>query len=59
MHPPAGSNAIIVFLAKPTLGYLMFSTVSGAIILVMSAIIYHRATRRHKYPLYWHALPKP
>lgn len=53
VHPPAGSNAIIVFLTKPTLGYLMFSTVSGTILLVISAIIYHRTTRRHKYPLYW------
>ncbi|MFH1499811.1 MAG: HPP family protein [Verrucomicrobiota bacterium] len=53
VHPPAGSNAIIVFLAKPTLGYLMFSTLSGAVLLVVCAIIYHRTTRRHKYPLYW------
>lgn len=59
VHPPAGSNAIIVFLAKPSLGVLVFSTLAGAVLLIASAVLYHRATRRHKYPLYWHAFPKP
>lgn len=59
VHPPAGSNAIIVFLAKPSLGVLLFSTLAGTALLIASAVLYHRATRRHKYPLYWHAHPKP
>jgi CBS-domain-containing membrane protein len=57
VHPPAGSNAIIVFLAKPSWGLLVFSTVTGTVVLVAIAVIYHRTTRRHKYPRYWHALP--
>jgi CBS-domain-containing membrane protein len=57
VHPPAGSNAIIVFLAKPAWGLLVASTLAGTITLVAIAVAYHRTTRRHKYPLYWHRLP--
>lgn len=53
VHPPAGSNAIIVFLSKPAWGLLVSSTLAGTITLVAIAVAYHRTTRRHKYPLYW------
>ena len=53
VHPPAGSNAIIVFLAKPTCGFLVSSTLAGTLMLVAVACVYHRTTRRHKYPRYW------
>jgi CBS-domain-containing membrane protein len=53
VHPPAGSNAIIIFLAKPSWSLLLFSTLSGTVLLVALAFFYHRATRRHRYPIYW------
>ncbi|MDR7270520.1 CBS-domain-containing membrane protein [Pelomonas saccharophila] len=53
MHPPAGSNPIIVFLAAPHWGFLFFPTLAGAITMVVVAVIYHRATRR-VYPTYWY-----
>jgi CBS-domain-containing membrane protein len=59
VHPPAGSNAIIVFLAKPAWGLLLFSTVAGTLLLIAVAIVYHRATGRHKYPLYWRGAAAP
>lgn len=58
VHPPAGSNAIIVFLAKPSWGFLVLSTLGGTLVLIAIAVLYHRAVRRHPYPLYWHRLPK-
>lgn len=58
VHPPAGSNAIIVFLVKPSWGFLVSSTLGGTLMLVAIAVIYHRTTRRHKYPLYWHNVPR-
>ncbi len=58
VHPPAGSNAIIVFLAKPSWEFLVTSTLGGTIMLVVMATVYHRTTRRHKYPRYWHAIPQ-
>jgi CBS-domain-containing membrane protein len=57
VHPPAGSNAIIVFLAKPSWGLLISSTLGGTLALIAIAVVYHRTTRRHKYPLYWHRRP--
>lgn len=53
VHPPAGSNAIIVFLAKPAWAPLVGSTLAGTVALVAMAVVYHRAIRRHKYPLSW------
>jgi CBS-domain-containing membrane protein len=53
MHPPAGSNPVIVFLTVPKLGFLFFPTLSGALAMVAVAVLYHRACRR-EYPLYWY-----
>lgn len=58
LHPPAGSNAIIVFLAKPGWTVLVGSTLAGTIALVAIAWLYHRTTGRHRYPLYWYR-PSP
>lgn len=52
MHPPAGSNPIIVFLAAPKWSFLLFPTLFGAVAMVVVALLYHRATRR-VYPVYW------
>lgn len=53
MHPPAGSNPIIVFLAAPKLGFLLFPTLFGALAMVGVAVLYHRACKR-TYPAYWY-----
>lgn len=58
VHPPAGSNAIIVFLAKPSWSLLLFSTLAGTVLLILIAIVYHRTTRRHRYPRYWRVAPR-
>ncbi|MBI3346868.1 MAG: HPP family protein [Burkholderiales bacterium] len=52
MHPPAGSNPVIVFLAAPKWGFLLFPTLVGALAMVAVAVLYHRACRR-PYPAYW------
>jgi CBS-domain-containing membrane protein len=53
VHPPAGSNPVIVFLAQPTWSFLLFPTLSGALILVAVALAYNNATRDARYPKYW------
>ena len=55
VHPPAASNAIVVFLAKPTWWTCLGSTLAGTTLLIAIAVIYHRATGRHRYPLQWRA----
>ncbi|MFT7775902.1 HPP family protein [Roseateles sp.] len=53
VHPPAGSNPVIVFLAAPKWSFLFFPTLFGAMTMVAVAMLYHRATRR-TYPAYWY-----
>lgn len=53
VHPPAGSNPVIVFLTQPTWGFLLFPTLFGALVLVLVALVYNNATRDAKYPKYW------
>lgn len=52
VHPPAGSNPIIVFFAMPHWDFLLFPTLFGALAMVLVGLIYHRTCRR-QYPLYW------
>lgn len=56
LHPPAGSNPIIVFLALPGWDFLLFPTLSGALVLVAVGVLYHRACAL-AYPLYWLGRP--
>ena len=53
VHPPAGSNPVIIFLAQPGWGFLLFPTLAGALILLLVALLYNNATRSGRYPRYW------
>jgi CBS-domain-containing membrane protein len=53
VHPPAGSNPVIVFLAHPGWSFLVFPTLAGALIIVAVALVYNNATRPGRYPSYW------
>lgn len=53
LHPPAASNPLIVFLAKPAWWFLLFPTASGAIMIILFGLIYMNLVRHEKYPAYW------
>lgn len=53
VHPPAGSNPVIVFLAQPAWSFLLFPTLAGALLLVLVALFYNNLTRPTNYPKYW------
>ena len=53
VHPPAGSNPVIVFLSQPAWAFLWFPTLFGAVAVVAVALIYNNATRDARYPKYW------
>jgi CBS-domain-containing membrane protein len=53
VHPPAGSNPVIVFLMQPAWSFALFPTLTGAVILVLVALIYQNVTREAKWPKYW------
>jgi CBS-domain-containing membrane protein len=53
VHPPAGSNPVIVFLTQPAWSFLLFPTLVGALVVVAVALFYNNATRTARYPKYW------
>lgn len=58
VHPPAGSNPVIVWLLAGShtgLGwdFLLFPTLFGAIAITIVALIYNNVTREGSYPKYW------
>lgn len=53
VHPPAGSNPVIIFLAQPGWSFLLFPTLIGATLLVLVALFYNNVTRSGRYPKYW------
>jgi len=53
VHPPAGSNPVIVFLSHPGWGFLVFPVLAGAVLLTLVALLFHTAVRKRSYPVYW------
>ena len=53
VHPPAGSNPVIVFLSQSGWGFLLFPTLIGASILVLVGLLFLNSTREARYPKYW------
>lgn len=43
-HPPAGANPLVVFALDPELEFLLTPVLSGAVLLVAIATLYHKAT---------------
>lgn len=53
VHPPAGSNPIIVFLLGSSWDYLIFPTLVGAVILVLVALFFNNLHKNRAYPEYY------
>ncbi len=53
VHPPAGSNPVIVFLIQPGWSFLLLPTFAGAVLLLLTALLYHATVSRSRYPKYW------
>ena len=53
VHPPACSNPLIVFALKPSWTFLLFPTLTGAVLIVLVALFYHNLRREARWPKYW------
>ena len=53
VHPPAGSNPVIVYLLGSGWTFLWLPTLVGSLILVAVALVYNNVTRPSRYPTYW------
>jgi len=41
-HPPAGANPLVIFAADPGWLFILFPVASGAVLLVITALLWHR-----------------
>lgn len=53
VHPPAGSNPVIVMLAQPGWQFLLTPTLLGAVGIVIVALVYNNYPKGRQYPKYW------
>jgi CBS-domain-containing membrane protein len=53
VHPPAGSNPVIIFLLHPSWNFMIFPTLTGAVLIIIIGLFYLNVTRLEKYPKYW------
>jgi CBS-domain-containing membrane protein len=53
VHPPAGSNPVIVFMSQPGWGFVIHPTLVGALLLAALALVFNNSTRKAGYPKYW------
>jgi len=53
VHPPAGSNPVIVFLYHPSWSFILYPTLVGVLMIIIVAMLYNNATRSSGYPRYW------
>ena len=53
VHPPAGSNPVIVMLAQPGWQFLFAPTLLGAAAIVLVALVYNNYPKSRQYPQYW------
>jgi CBS-domain-containing membrane protein len=53
VHPPAGSNPVIVMLSAPAWSFLLTPTLAGAVMLILVALAFHRLAGKRAYPHYW------
>lgn len=53
VHPPAGSNPLIVFLSAAGWDFLFTPTALGACVLVIFALGYNNLDPKRRYPQYW------
>ncbi|MFW2585737.1 HPP family protein [Aliarcobacter butzleri] len=53
VHPPAGSNPLIIFLLGANWDYLIFPTLIGSVVLVIVSLFYNNLHKNRIYPQYW------
>lgn len=53
VHPPAGSNPVIIYPLQPDWGFLLMPMLLGAVVLVLVTLIYNNTTHAGRYPKYW------
>lgn len=53
VHPPAGSNPVIVMLSQPSWSFVLTPTLCGAAVIVAVALVVNNIGTARRYPTYW------
>lgn len=53
VHPPAGANPLLIMLTGQAWDFLFMPVVSGAIVIILFALIYHKLISGAQYPKKW------
>lgn len=53
VHPPAGSNPVIVMLSSPDWFFMLEPTLAGAMLLVVISVLFNNLSRKEPFPNYW------
>jgi CBS-domain-containing membrane protein len=49
IHPPAGSNPVIIFLTRPDWMFLLYPTLAGMLVLLLIAFSFLKITRKSSH----------
>jgi CBS-domain-containing membrane protein len=53
VHPPAGSNPVIIFLTQPDWTFLLMPAAAGSVLLLLAAMAFNNIGTGRRYPLSW------
>ncbi|MBI3899295.1 MAG: HPP family protein [Gammaproteobacteria bacterium] len=53
VHPPAGSNPVIVMLTHPSWAFLVTPTLLGVLLILLVALVINNIGKARRYPVYW------
>lgn len=53
LHPPAGATPLVVIMTKAAWSFFFVPVLSGAIILVLCAVLFNNLVEDRHYPKYW------
>ena len=51
VHPPAGGNGIVVILGNMSFDFLLFPIITGAILIIVFAIVINKFILKVEYPI--------
>ncbi len=54
LHAPAGATPLLVLHTQPSLEFLLTPVLSGSVLIVLVACLFHRVRQPGSYPKYWY-----
>jgi hypothetical protein len=54
LHAPAGATPLLVLHTQPSLEFLLTPVLSGSVLIMLVACLFHRVRQPGSYPKYWY-----